>query len=99
MKSLDELRTEIINEHTAWLESSKALADYVNRKIEYQKEHASVQQVKKEEPKRGFFGSVFSAPPQVEAGKPIKPVSRVKKLKGLYIFGGPGEMENFRTEY
>lgn len=89
------MRTEIISEHAAWKEYSRALADYVNRKMEYQKEKAEVKTAAKEEPK-GFFGSFLSAPPQMETSKPTKPVSRAKKLKGLYIYGGPGRMENFK---
>lgn len=97
MKSLDELRTEILAEHPAWMEYSKALADYVNRKIQYQEENAVVKQATKEEPKsKGFFGSYFSAPPQVTTSKPVKPISRTKKLKGLYVYGGPGRMKDFR---
>ena len=36
-----------------------------------------------------MFNSFFHTAPKVEQ-KPQKPVSKAKKLSGIYIYGGPG---------
>jgi len=89
----DKLRVDLIKDHDEWLKHSVILKDYVNRKIEYEK---NLKPATKQEPKQGgsFFGGLFSSPPQervVESARPVKPVSKIPKLQGLYLYGGPGE--------
>lgn len=88
----DKLRVDLIKDHDEWLKHSVILKDYVNRKIEYEK---NLKPATKQEPKQGgsFFGGLFSSPPQervVESARPVKPISKIPKLQGLYLYGGPG---------
>ena len=81
------MRTNLVNDHDTWLEYSAALKNYIERETAYQKQ--AKHSKKPEKSKGGMFDSFFHTASKVEQ-KPQKPISKAKKLSGIYIYGGPG---------
>jgi len=83
-----------MKDHEEWLKHTVVLKDYVDRKVAFEKQQKEKETSKKEEHQHGgLFGGLFSTSSQphiVESTRPVKPVSRIPKLQGLYLYGGPG---------
>jgi len=70
------------------------LKDYVEKRVEVEKHNNAP--VKQETSQSGgglfggFFGSSPAPAPKVQMSGPTPPKSALRKLPGLYVYGGPG---------
>jgi len=99
---LDHLRNDLIKEHNPWQEYSHNLKDYVERRVEAERQNNAPPAKQEASQSSGLFGGLFgggsAAPaPKVHVNLPTKPNNTIKKLPGLYIYGGPGSKKLFEN--
>ncbi len=77
------------------------MQDYVEKRIEVEKNNNAPAKQETSQSGGGLFGGFFgSSPapaPRVHMSGPSQPKSSLKKLPGLYVYGGPGLRTDFEN--